>query len=70
MGYVSLMADCGQCGRPFMSNPEYVPSLRLADGQQLVFCRDCIDAANPERVARGLPAIVVHSLAYEPQEEG
>ena len=68
MGYVSLIADCGQCGRPFMSNPELVPSTRLADGRQLVFCRDCVEAANPERVRRGLAVIVVHPLAYEPAE--
>jgi hypothetical protein len=39
MGYVSLLGDCGVCGRLFLSNPEYVPSLRLADGRQLIFCR-------------------------------
>lgn len=36
MGYVSLLGDCGACGRPFMSNPYYAPSLRLADGRQLI----------------------------------
>jgi hypothetical protein len=59
MGYVSLIADCGQCGRPFMSN---------MNGRQLVFCRDCVEAATPERVRRGLALIVVHPLAYEPAE--
>ena len=68
MGYVSLIGDWGQCGRPFASNPDYVPSLRLADGRQLVFCAACVQAANPERQRRGLPPIVVHPLAYEPQE--
>jgi hypothetical protein len=68
MGYVSLTGTCGACGRPFASNPEHVPSLRL-DGRQLIFCRDCIEAANPERVRRGLPPIVIHPLAYEPQPE-
>jgi len=68
MGFLSLIGTCGACARPFMSNPEYVPSLRLDDGQQLIFCRPYIQAANPERVHRGLPPIVVHPLAYEPLE--
>jgi hypothetical protein len=68
MGYVSLLGDCGACGRPFLSNPHYVPSLRLANGSQLIFCRACVEAANPERERRGLPLIVVHLLAYEPAE--
>jgi hypothetical protein len=68
MGFMSLIADCGACGRLFTANPEYVPSLRLADGHQLVFCKDCVEAANPERERRGLAPIVVHPLAYEPQE--
>ncbi len=69
MGFLSLIGTCGACARPFMSNPEYVPSLRLDDGQQLIFCRPCVEAANPERARRGLPPIDVHPLAYEPQEE-
>ena len=68
MGYVSLIAECGQCRQLFASNPEYVPSLRLANGQQLVFCRDCVEAANPERERRGLPPIAVHPLAYHAAE--
>jgi hypothetical protein len=68
MAYVSLIADCGACGRPFASNPDYVPSLRLADGRQLIFCRACVEAANPERQQRGLSPIVVDPLAYEAQE--
>ncbi len=68
MAYVSLIAACGQCGRPFASNPAYVPSLRLADGRQLIFCRACVEAANPERERRSLPPIVVHPFASEPQE--
>ena len=68
MGYLSLIGTCGACGRPFVSNPERVPSLRLPDGQQLIFCRGCVEAANPERVRRGLPPIEVDPLAYEPEE--
>ena len=69
MGYLSLIAECGQCRHLFTSNPDYVPSLRLDNGQQLVFCRQCVEAANPERVRRGLPPLHVHPLAYEPHEE-
>jgi hypothetical protein len=68
--YLSLIGACGQCGRLFTSNPEWVPSLRQADGQQWMFCRACIEAANLERVRRGLPPIDVHPLAYQPAEEG
>jgi hypothetical protein len=68
MGFLSLIAHCGACGQSFGANPAYVPSLRLDDGRQLVFCRACIEAANPERERRGLPPIFVHPLAYEPQE--
>jgi len=68
MGFLSLIGTCGACSRPFVSNPDYVPSLRTDDGRQLIFCRDCVEAANPQRAARGLPPIVVHPLAYEPQE--
>jgi hypothetical protein len=34
----------------------------------LIFCRACVEAANPERVRRGLPPIYIHPLAYEPAE--
>jgi len=51
MGFLSLIGTCGACARPFMSNPTYVPSLRLDDGQQLIFCQPCVAAANPERPA-------------------
>ncbi len=69
MGFLSLIGTCGACARPFMANPAYVLSLRLDDGQQLIFCQLCVEAANPERARRGLPPIDVHPLAYEPQEE-
>jgi hypothetical protein len=69
VGYLSLLGACGQCGRLFNSNPELVPSLRLPDGRQLIFCRACVEAANPERARRGLPPIAVHPLAYAPAPE-
>ena len=61
-----ILGDCGVCGRRFMSNPNHVPSLRLADGSQLIFCRDCIEASAPSRAANGLPPITIHPDAYEP----
>ena len=64
MGYMLLMAECGQCGNMFQANPDLVPSLRLEDGRQLVFCEPCIRKANPERVKNGLPPIVPHPDAY------
>ncbi len=68
MGFLSLIGTCGACAHPFLSNPEYVPSPRLDDGQQLIFCRPGVEAANSERACRGLPPIVIHRLAYEPAE--
>ena len=65
---MSLIGTCGQCGRSFASNPNYVPSTRLPDGQQVIFCRDCVEAANPIRQQRGLQPIIIHPLAYEPEE--
>jgi len=69
MGYMMMMGTCGNCGRPFMSNPNYVPSLRHPQtGQQLIFCRECCEAATPVRAANGLPPIEIHPLAFEPEE--
>jgi hypothetical protein len=48
-------------------HPDYVPSLRLDDGWQLICCWPCVEAANPERERRGLPRKVIHPLAYAAQ---
>ncbi len=64
MGYALLTAPCGQCGKIFSSNPNRVPSLN-----NVPFCRECIEAANPTRIENGLDPIVIHQDAYEPCRE-
>ncbi len=32
-------------------------------------CRDCIELANPRRIAKGWPPIPIHPHAYEPEDE-
>ncbi len=66
MGYLMLLGECGACGQLFMSNPDWVPSIRLADGRQLIFCRPCVEASAPARAQNGLPPIDISPLAYEP----
>lgn len=67
MAYMTLIAQCGQCGRSFTANPDLVPSCRH-EGKQYVFCRTCVEAANPVREKNGLPKIQIMPGAYEPQE--
>jgi len=66
MGYVMVMSECGQCKKLFSYNPHKVPSLN-----NVAFCKECVDAANPIRVKNGLPAITYSKDAYEaiPEEE-
>jgi hypothetical protein len=68
MGYMMLLATCGLCASPFMCNPDYVPSLHLRDGSQLVFCQLCIEFLNVERAKKNLPPNPIHPNAYEVQE--
>lgn len=65
MGYYSLIASCFGCGKVFASNPDHVPSY-----QNQPVCEDCINRANPQRIANGLDPIVIHPMAYQPAEEG
>ena len=60
MGYCTLIATCGSCKRPFTCNPTKVPSLNNTP-----FCRDCVEAANPKRIANGLPPITYSKDAYD-----
>jgi hypothetical protein len=69
MGYMTLIAACYQCGKTFTANPSLVPSLRLRSGDQVVFCRACVEGANPIRIANGLQPITIRPGAYEPEPE-
>ena len=64
MGYVLVIGKCGQCGKPFSFNPRYVVSK-----DNIPFCRECVEAANPVRIKNGLDPIHIHSEAYEPLDE-
>jgi hypothetical protein len=69
MGYVTCMSACVGCLRPFHYNPHRVPSV-LVNGVREPICRNCVEAANPRRVANGLAPIVPLPGAYEPLAEG
>lgn len=72
-GYVHAMGFCFACGRVFSFNPHKVPSIRwpAPDGDRRPICRHCIEAANPKRIANGLPPVHIDPEAYEaiPEEE-
>jgi hypothetical protein len=68
MGYVTCFSPCINCHRPFTYHPNKVPSA-LINGTREPICRDCVDRANPLRVARGLAPIEVLPGAYESAEE-
>ena len=65
MGYYFLVANCGSCKRRFTCNPHLVPSLN-----NIPFCKDCIDRANPQRIKNGLQPITYHPDAYGYATEG
>lgn len=68
MGYVFATSYCIGCDRLFTYNPHRVPSLRV-NGEREPVCRDCIEIANPQRVANGLEPFKIHPEAYEPMPE-
>jgi len=68
MGFAIMMGNCINCGQQFSFNPHKVPSVRI-NGKREPVCRQCIEAANPERIKRGLPPFEIHPDAYEPIPE-
>ena len=68
MGFATGYGACYRCTRIFSFNPLLVPSLTIK-GVKEPFCLDCINAANPIRVAKGLAPIVPLPGAYEPCDE-
>jgi hypothetical protein len=67
MGFMTVIGECFGCGIVFSFNADHVPSIPI-NGVREPICQACVDRANPQRVANGLDPIVVHPLAYEPQE--
>jgi hypothetical protein len=72
MGYALCTSECLFCRRVFSYNPMRVPSLPAnvsPTGTREPICRECVEAANPRRIANGLEPIVPHPDAYEPCDE-
>lgn len=67
MGYMMAFSACAACKQPFSYNPHSVPSVRVR-GVREPICRDCVDKANPQRIANGLEPITPLPGAYEPVE--
>lgn len=65
MAYLFAYGPCYACQQPFSFNPYIVPSITI-NGNREPICEQCIIRANPERIKRGLPAIVPLPGAYEP----
>ena len=59
-----MMGSCGNCHRTMTFNPKLVPSFN-----NVPFCKECVELANPIRKEKGLPEIVVSDDAYEPIRE-
>jgi len=68
MGYAFCTGPCFGCQRIFNYNPVRVPSIRY-QGQRQPICRECVERANPMRVANGLPLIVPAHDAYDACDE-
>jgi hypothetical protein len=67
MAYMTAFAPCIGCKRPFAFNPDLVPSIRV-NGEREPICRNCVEIANPKRIANGLEPIRVLPGAYDGQE--
>jgi len=63
-GYIVVVGSCGSCHNIFVFNPNKVPSLN-----DVPFCQQCVEMANPIRLANGLPLIVYDEDAYQPVRE-
>jgi len=75
MGFISLLAQCGLCGKQFYSNPHLVPCFPCLNGKlspkgtKEPVCEDCFKWTNEIRVKNGLPPNTISPLAYEAAEE-
>jgi hypothetical protein len=69
MGYAIAMSPCISCRRVFSYNPVRVPSVYYR-GEREPVCRECIERANPQRIAMGLAPFVPLPGAYDACEEG
>lgn len=67
MAYVYCIGTCYTCKGIFSFNPDLVPSI-VIEGTREPVCLNCIETANPKRVANGLPRIEILPGAYDPEE--
>lgn len=68
MSYMIAHSPCFGCKKIFGYNPECVPSIRDPQtGEKEPICHECINTANPHRIANGLEPIHIHPMAYEPE---
>jgi hypothetical protein len=67
MVWMHVIGECVVCHAMFSFNANRVPSV-VVDGKREPVCRECVEGANPQRVKRGLPAIVILPGAYEAEE--
>ncbi len=62
--YVTVYGFCCGCGSLISFHPNKVPSIRV-NGTKEPVCRNCIEAANAQRVAEGGEPFVIDPDAYE-----
>lgn len=68
MSVFMATATCVCCGHLFTFHLKKVPVVKLESGRYPV-CRNCINTANPLRVAKGLDPIAIPPGAYGPAGE-
>jgi hypothetical protein len=67
-GYLWAIGPCFGCQQLFGFDPDRVPSVRVNDIREPV-CRNCVERANPRRIANGLDPIVPLPGAYVDEED-
>lgn len=69
MAFMCVIGNCYGCSKLFSFNPNYVPSIRpTPEAPREPICRECIEKANSQREASGLPPFQIHPEAYTPEE--
>lgn len=63
--YALMHSECLGCGKIFAYNPKRVPSLPV-NGVKEPICLSCVEAANEERLEKGLKPFKIHKDAYKP----
>jgi len=63
MSYAFVVGTCGNCGRLFSFNPNYVPSYK-----NIPFCKECMERTNKIRETLGNDPFFIHPEAYTLEE--